>query len=492
MKRTYLWKTTIFTVLAIVMLICASDILLLKKVTVDDTANTYIQKGIYELEDDSIDVCFLGNSQVVYGISSMQLLEEYGISAYSASTSLQPFSLNLFNLKELQKTQNIKTVVLDMGAIDRNISDARQRMVLDNSPMSMNKLQTIWEYCQTKSASDIWTYIFPIMKYHGRWDELSEEDFNYRTTNTHVFRGNILSSDVKMLDYDALIADDDEEINPNAKIRDYQVESFRQIAEYCKENNIELLLIKTPKLDWDKAKMLKSQELADEYGLEYLDFNTAALLNETGISVDTDFKDSDHLNTYGTRKLTNYLGQYLLEHGAYEDYREKELYDEEEMKAYHMDLNRNLLCLAKTPEEALKIMTEDDNYEVFMKTSADVSAYWTEELQESMEKLGLCQGIGELTGSNFVAYLSGGESIYEMNNMEAISVKEKMTEDRGEYSITSNLADTWSEVSLTVAGQEQIFAMRGLNITVYHKEYKEVVRSFTIYYDQETGMLRLY
>lgn len=492
MKKTYLLKAVAFTLIIGILLTYVSDILILKKVTPDDTANTYIQKGIYELEENSVELCFLGNSQMVYGVSGMYLLENYGISSYSASTSLQPFFLNLYNLKELQKTQDIKTVVLDMGSIDRNTTDERNRMVLDNAPMSFNKLKAIWEYSQTSDANEIWTYIFPIMKYHGRWSELSEEDFNYKDTNTHVFKGNILSSDIVPIERERIISDDGEGINPNSKLNGYQVKYFRQIVEYCQENDINLVLIKTPKLDWDKAKMLAVQELADEYGLEYLDFNTEALMQATGISTDTDFKDIDHLNTYGAEKLTSYLAEYLLEHYEFTDYRESADYTEESLEAYHIERNKNFLRLASTPEEALKAMAADEDYEIFLQSSSDISSYWTEELQTYMSALGLKQNIAQLTGTNFVAYLSNGESIYEQgDDAFDIAYKGELAGERGSYKLTSNLIDTVSEVSITVDGQKEVFSNRGLNIVVYHKGYEEVVRSFTLYVDPTTNTLTI-
>lgn len=490
MKKTNFLKAVAFTMIICILVSYATNVLKLKKVTVDDTANTYIQEGIYELEKNSIELCFLGNSQMVYGVSGMMLLKEYGISSYNAATSLQSFFLNLFNLKELQKTQDIKTVVLDMGSIDRNTADARTRMVLDNAPLSINKLKTIWEYCQTdEHAGDIWTYIFPIMKYHSRWNALNSSDFSYKNANTHVFRGNILSSDIYPIERSRIIADDDEGINPNSTLNAMQLKYFRELVVYCKENNINLVLIKTPKADWDKASMLNTQALADEYDLDYLDFNTTALLEETGISTETDFKDEDHLNTHGVEKLTNYLGEYLSSHYEFTDYRESELYSKKTMEAFERDLRRNLLKLARTPETAFDIVSQDEQYEILIEKTGEISAYWTKEIQNILESFGLNQNIADLTNKNFVAYLSGGKSIYEASDTIALEYKIKSAEGKTTYVLKSDYL-IHDEITNTVTPMVNTTGLPvGINISIYDTTYHEVVRSFTLYGDPATNSL---
>lgn len=493
MKKTYILKAVAFILIVGMLLSYAGDVLLLKKVTPDDTANTYIQKGIYDLENNTIEVCFLGNSQLVYGVSSTHMLENYGISAYSASTSLQPFFLNLFNLKEIRKTQDIKTVVLDMGAIDRNTRDERNRMVLDNAPLSLNKLEYIWEYCRNDpEANDIWTYIFPIMKYHGRWNALDNYDFEYKNTNTHVFRGNIFSCDIFPISPEYIITDDGEPVDPASPFDESQVKYFRELVEYCIENKLELILIKTPKFDWNATLSAYTQALAEEYDLEFLDFNTSALLEATGISMDTDFKDKDHLNTYGMEKLTNYLAEYLLSNGEYTDFRETDHYANEPIEAYHKDLNRNLVKLARTPEEALDVIATDEEYDVLMQKTGEISDYWNDDIQKAFEKLGLETDISDLTNINFVAHLSGGKSVYEASDI--IAVKYKATDSEGNTIMTLNGNHlVLDELTNTVTPAENVTGLPvGLNITVYDNTYDEVVRTFTIYGDPATNSLVIY
>ena len=53
------------------------------------------------------------------------------------------------------------------------------------------------------------------------------------------------------------------------------------------------------------------QDLADEYGVEYLDFNEYP--QEILDLISEDFMDVDHLNGYGAKKVTMCLANYILE-----------------------------------------------------------------------------------------------------------------------------------------------------------------------------------
>ena len=68
-------------------------------------------KIFYDEKKNSIEVAVLGSSQLVYGISCMRLLENYGISAYSLATGEQPVLCGYFYLREMTRRQNIKTVI---------------------------------------------------------------------------------------------------------------------------------------------------------------------------------------------------------------------------------------------------------------------------------------------------------------------------------------------------------------------------------------------
>ena len=72
-----------------------------------------------------------------------------------------------------------------------------------------------------------------------------------------------------------------------------------------------LWLIKTPNnADETEERRLNSiAALAEAEGLPYTDFNER--YDEIGLSLATDFFDSQHMNFLGAEKFTRYLAQYL-------------------------------------------------------------------------------------------------------------------------------------------------------------------------------------
>lgn len=483
MKKTQVIKTFVFIIIFVILFVWVTDILRAKWVT--GTSVTTVHEQMYEQKKDSVDVLVLGSSQLVYGISSMRLLEEYGISAFSCATGEQPVLCAYFYLKEMEKKQDIKTVIYDMSMLYEEEQEARFRKTLDSSPISINKLQTILEHRKSGIAESTWTYVFPIMKYHSRWDELTKKDYDYKGLNTEVFKGNIMSPEVAhKVSYDKVIVDNDE-IDDSIQMDEAEVKYFREMVQYCEDQGIDLVLIKTPKLTWNKTCMLGAQALADEYGLEYMDFNREELLTASGIDVATDFWNGDHLNIRGAEKLTDYLADYLLEHYEFEDGRKTDAYDPEEVKLYQIDREDKYVQTSYDVSELLELLN-NDRYELLVSASGDISAYWTDENQKAWEQLGAAVDLKKLGTDNYAAYLHAGENVYEETQQEVISYAGTLGCGAG-FTLESNQKMNSSDVKLEINGKTIEYQNKGLNICVFDSTNKNLVDSFTIGCDEEQG-----
>lgn len=488
MKKTQVIKTFVFIIIFAILFVWVTDILRAKWVT--GTSVTTVHEQMYEQKKDSVDVLVLGSSQLVYGISSMRLLEEYGISAFSCATGEQPVLCAYFYLKEMAKKQDIKTVIYDMSMLYEEEQEARFRKTLDSSPLSINKLQTVLEHRKSGITESTWSYVFPIMKYHSRWNELTEKDYNYEGLNTEVFKGNIMSPEVSQkVSYDKVIVENDE-IDDSIQMDEAEVKYFREMVQYCEEQGIDLVLIKTPKLTWNKTCMLGAQALADEYGLEYMDFNREELLKATGIDVATDFWNGDHLNIRGAEKLTDYMADYLLEHYEYEDGRKTDAYNEEEVELYQIDRENKYVQTSYNVSELLELMN-NDRYELLVSASGDISACWTEDNQKAWEQLGGTVDLKNLGTDSYAAYLHAGENIYEERQQDVISYEGTLDCGVG-FTLESSQKLNSSDVKMEINGKNIEYQMKGLNISVFDSSNKNLVDSFTISCDQEQGGFVLY
>jgi hypothetical protein len=154
-------------------------------------------------------------------------------------------------------------------------------------------------------------YVFPLLRYHGRWSELGSEDFTrILRTDIVTHNGYLLETGVKPIDpADVPVG----RVLADYRFGDKAMEYLDKITALCRENGIELILVKAPSLypywydEWDEQIVA----YAAANGLQYI--NYLDLLDEVGLDFATDTYDGGlHLNLAGAEKLTHHLGEFLL------------------------------------------------------------------------------------------------------------------------------------------------------------------------------------
>jgi hypothetical protein len=65
----------------------------------------------------------------------------------------------------------------------------------------------------------------------------------------------------------------------------------------------------------EDGRLASFQDYAKSKGIAFL--NLVECFDETGISNETDFYDTGHLNVFGAEKATRYIGKWLTEHYAF-------------------------------------------------------------------------------------------------------------------------------------------------------------------------------
>lgn len=448
-------------------------------------SETYMMEEFYELEDNSIDVCILGSSQMVYGMSALRMLDKYGISAFGTATGSQPMLCTYFYLKELDKTQDFSTAILDISMLYEQEEDSRFRKTIDNVPFSKNKLDLIWEYTKGSDLQEKWENIFSIFQYHSRWDELEQGDFDYENMESSLFKGTALRGEVRNdIIYEDIVTDGGE-IDSELTMNENQKKYFGWIVDYCKENDIHLVLIKTPKRSWNRTKQLGAAELAEEYGLDYLDFNSKELVEAIDLDIPKDFADPDHLNIRGTSKLTDYLCEYLLERYEYRDSRKEAYYDEAEMNRFRADFENKWLRTETDAVAFLKLLQGSD-YEIALQASGDISAGLSDEIKTEFANIGI--DVSEIK-DNYVAYIKDDKCEYKETATEPIEYIGKFSDGKS-FKLLSDVTDIESETKTYVAGNKTAYAMRGINMIIYRADSNKTIRCATLYVD-ETGTMRL-
>ncbi|MCD8353739.1 MAG: hypothetical protein LUC47_05450 [Clostridiales bacterium] len=478
-------KAVAFLAILAALFLAASQLLRTKWVT--QNQEEYIYGNLYDLNEDSLDVLILGNSQAVYGFSPVEMYDRAGISAYTLGGSSAALMSNYYWMLEACKTQDPSLVILDVSGLLEPFRENYERKRIDVMRFSMTKVQNILAM-DGLAEDSLLSYFIPMLKYHTRWSELEGTDFGYGVNSDLTYRGQDLEDYCKnTLNYKKLIIDNDDPEEGLREMYDYQLEYFDKIYTYCQENDMELLLVKTPKYSWIGSDAAQVQALADEYGLTYIDFNWEEMLNAIGYDIKTDMKDADHLNVKGADKLSDWLCDYLKENYDLPDRREDETFDLQiNRELYETEHTDAYLCSTTDPVEWLTLLKEHTSCDIFLSTYGDVAGLVDDETAALLADLGLETDLNALeAGYGFVAWLTNdGTSVEEATDSGYVRIEGTLDNGIAYQVVSRNQTDNKQSKQL-INGEDQSVNTQGLNITVYDQEQDLVIETVCI--DLETG-----
>lgn len=266
-------------------------------------------RSYYLEEENSLDVVFMGASDVNTAFAPPLAYEKFGFTSYLYAFDANPGSLYKYQLKEILSTQNPQAIVIEINGLlytsNQQETEARLRLFSENIPFSLNKLAAIYRQDVDNKIS----YVFPIIKYHGNWIKGSEllETYKWRTTQGSkpaLWKGITactLARPVDPSDWEASL--------PTDSIPEEQLIDF---LEFCKSKNLSnIVFARFPHRNHVEYtyKIAQIEQILAKYGYSLL--NLEKCMDEIGLDLNTDFYDDEHLNIYGQEKLTDYLGRYL-------------------------------------------------------------------------------------------------------------------------------------------------------------------------------------
>ncbi|MCD7758005.1 MAG: hypothetical protein LUH45_07530 [Clostridiales bacterium] len=455
----------------------------------DDNQDRYVLQNFYDLDEDSLDVLFLGSSQIIYGVNPVELYDYAGISAYCLGGASASLMSNYYWLIEAGKTQSPTVVMLETSSLLEEIKEYQERKRVDEMKLSLNRVQFIQALTDLDNISESFlSYLIPMVKYHVRWSSLTAKDFGMWMNSDVAYRGfNIAEQCKKGLDYDLMIIDNDDPEGDVRELYDYQLEYLDKIVTYCQENDIELVLFKTPKYSWKGSDAAQVQTLADRYGLTYLDYNWEELLTSFDYNIETDMKDYDHLSTLGAEKFSDCLADYLTANYDLPDRREDETFDLQiNRDTYDQEHTDAALLTTTDTLEWLTLLTQHSTCDVFIATNGDVGGLVSDEVAALLAQLGLETDLNALSsGDCFVALLtSDGTSVEEVTAAEKAQISGTLSNGVS-YNIVSRNQDGTASAELSINGTDTSLNGAGLNIRVYIERQWLAVETVCI--DLETG-----
>lgn len=330
-------KIMIF-VLIFMLLFCGLGTFFNPTGTIMEWFQSYTVIEFYKERKNSIDVLYVGNSCIYTGVSPMEVYKNTGITWYDFSTSGQRMVSSYYFIKEAFKYQKPKVVFLEIGdaftGIDKN-DEMSTRRAIDSLKFSKNKLEMIWDDDYKLSDFNKLSCVFPILRFHSRWNNLDESDLRkFVFKGNYTDKGYLLEKTTKK--YEGKVNRRRRNLEENKEnIEEIQFDISKipsevkvkldNIIKFCQENDSQLILIKLPEPRyWNQEKSGIIDLYAKEKNIEFIDLNYDGNLN---IDWQTDTQDEgNHLNLYGAEKVGKYLSDYLMNNYDLVDHREDDSY----------------------------------------------------------------------------------------------------------------------------------------------------------------------
>ena len=311
-----LWLRALCVVAALAILVAAVAVttpILTPKYLTQSKEGSLTAEYYASVAETNHDVLFIGDCEVFESFIPAILWEEYGISSYVRGGAQQLVWHSYYMLEDALRYETPKAVVFNVYALKYGEpqKEAYNRMALDGMEWSPVKAEAI--FASMTEEEHFIDYVFPFLRYHSRWSELTAEDVRYAFTKKPL-----VSDSGYLMQTGILPADTQAEFTPELLI-DYTLpatamEYLDKMRRLCEERGIELILIKAPtnfwRYHWYDEWDEQVAAYADANGLAY--YNLIPEASEIGLDMSTDTYDAGaHLNVYGAEKLTRYFGGIL-------------------------------------------------------------------------------------------------------------------------------------------------------------------------------------
>lgn len=485
-KKLLVIKVVIFSLILLTILLSISPVLQKKWIYYKDNAATEIAKGFYAEPKDSLDVIYLGTSYIRNGISPMEIWNDYGITGYVRASAQQAPVVSYYLMKEAFKTQSPKIVVYEASMIvqgetsESNNYDIREEKLheaIDYMKFSKEKLELVNEIVRNSNIPYL-GLLSPVYRYHDRWADLTEKDFEQDPgIKPYAYKGQYPALNAAPFsEYSDYMKKGEQK--EDAYFDQTTIEYISKLNELCKENGAQLVLVHLPNIAWDDNKYNLVTEFAGSEEIPYLDYSSNELRLKIGYDPTTDSCDGGlHLNMDGAEKVSRHLGYYLANEFKIKDNRENPEYEQwnVDYDLYMKEKGAKQLSQQSDLFQYLEEMRAS-GYLIIFAAKSDVGTYFTNEIQEHMQALGLSADLSYPLYNSYIGITDGETALYEEKGWAAEGLSYKGRIDDVDVAVSSiSRRGQNSSVSIRINGEEMALDNNGLNIVVYAPELGRVI-----------------
>ena len=439
-------------------------------------------------QDENFDVLFMGSSHVINAVYPMELWNDYGIVSYNMGTHSAPLPTTYWVMENALEYTTPKLVVIDCLSLSSNTKSSDKfsyiHHSLDAFPLSKTKLSAIAdllddpemdkmqregtarEIKDRTSIELLWNYSV----YHARWTELTEDDFAVPYTKEKGAESRIaVATPNEILSVPADNKMEGETVG---------TEYLRKMIEDCQGREIEVLLVNLP-FPASKSKHMDANrvyDIAKEYGVNYINFLDMDIVNYY-----TDcYDENSHLNPSGARKVTEYLGQYIVDNYDISDQRMNPAYndwyeDYTEYMSYKASLLQN-----QTKLNTYLMLLADKSYDAVLEIN-NPDIWEKKKYVRLLGNLGVDAGmITENTA--FLVIEAGGKEVNYLNDLRHSDAG--ISTSIGTFRFVNNAVKSdeyGSQYTMYLDGKEfysitsEQTANPHIRITVMDKDTKEII-----------------
>lgn len=275
--------------------------------------------GEYYAAKEQHDVLLLGDCEFFEGISPVEMYRAYGISSYLRGSPQQLIWQSYYILLDTLQYETPRVVVFN--AMEMKIGEAQSEaythLTLDGlrSPslrVAAAGVSLTDEELSFGRTMALAGYLFPLARYHSRWQELKAEDFRWMMGNpTVTFNGYLMMTDTSS-DEPVLVPP----LNTMPELPEICWEYLDKMRALCEERGIEFMLFKSPtqsrRYYWFDEWEAALDGYAQKNGVLYV--NAIEHRAEIGLDMAQDSYDRGvHLNVNGAEKTADFLGKILKE-----------------------------------------------------------------------------------------------------------------------------------------------------------------------------------
>lgn len=332
--RKLIMKAVAFLAIFCILFLAVQEVIRYKAERIEDIRYRY--DAYLSEPENSIDILFIGSSPVCADIAPTLIWEETGMTSFNFGVSHASAMINYYQLRWALEAQKPSLVVVDFSCtcqdkkIDSEIREADNRRNVAALPDWMLRSEMILQIGKDNVNQNIWTYFFPLLQYHSRWNEISETDFidtqvdKFQTYNKGALF--LLQYSEDEIIYDPTIFEQGPESLP---ISEYSWGYYQKMLNLCAENDIPVAVVSLP-VSTTAIGILRTHETVKkvcvEIGLNYYDMNAPTAWEAYGFDTKTDFYDDGHMNANGAVKLSKALAEMLQADYGLPDHRGDEAY----------------------------------------------------------------------------------------------------------------------------------------------------------------------